>query len=157
MKAISEYTSISELRQIMQNAKRAKRDDVYWEAFKRACELEGAVYDDQLHRDFYSTLAAYEELLTEKNGRTTKANRTRQKLDRKGVVQCLEDWANKATETQGFTLLVANNLVHLTGEFLVLKYRDHFTEKAVKNAGRRLQNVELKADLAEALGDFRFG
>ena len=33
----------------------------------------------------------YEELLTEKHGRTTKANRTRQKLKNKGVEQCLID------------------------------------------------------------------
>jgi hypothetical protein len=76
----------------MDNAQRLGRHDVYWQAFKRLCEIEGASYDDPLHRDFYRVLAAYEELLTQKHGRTTKAARTRQKLASKGVERCLEDW-----------------------------------------------------------------
>ncbi len=150
MKAISEYTVIAELQQVMKNAKTKNRDDVFWEAFSRVCELEGLNYSDPLHRDFYSTLKAYEELLTEKNGRTTKASRTRQKLDRKGVIQCLEDWANNATETQGFTLLVANDLIHLTGEYLVLKYKDQFSDKAISNATKRLKAVETRASFVAA-------
>jgi hypothetical protein len=150
MKPISEYTDINDVQQIMKNAKRAGREDVYWDAFKRLCELEGLNHQEPLHRDFYSTLKAYEELLTEKNGRTTKANRTRQKLARRGVVQCLEDWANGSTETEGFKLLTENGLINLTGEFLVLKYKDQFSEKAVSNAGRRLKSVEMQKEISAA-------
>jgi len=150
MKAISEYTDIAQVQQIMRNAKRIGREDVYWEAFKRVCELEGLNHDDPLHRDFYSTLKAYEELLTEKNERTTKANRTRQKLARLGVVQCLEDWATNTRPVNCTKLLVENGLVQLTGEFLVLKYSDQFSDKAVKSANRRLKSVEMKADIAAA-------
>ena len=64
----------------MKNAKNQQRMDVYWQAFRRLCELEGRNYDDPLEQEFYATLAAYEELLTAKNGKTTKASRTRQKL-----------------------------------------------------------------------------
>ncbi len=77
------------LRNLMENAKRLERDDIYWLAFKRLCSLEGMAYDDPLERDFYDVLNAYEELLTEKHGRTTKASRTRQKLKNKGVEQGL--------------------------------------------------------------------
>ena len=89
MKAISEYTDREELRGLMANAKRLRRDDIWQEAFRRLCALEGLDQTDPLHRDFYQTLAAYEQLLTEKNHRTTRASRTRQKLknkDRKSVV-----------------------------------------------------------------------
>jgi hypothetical protein len=51
-------------------------------------------------------LAAYEQLLTEKNGRTTIASRTRQKLSRKGVELCLIEWTEKNSETMGFSMLV---------------------------------------------------
>ena len=78
-------SDIKALRNLMANAKRLERDDVYWLAFKRLCSLEGMAFDDPLERDFYDVLNAYEELLTEKNGRTTKASRTRQKLKNKGV------------------------------------------------------------------------
>ena len=92
-KPISGYTDPAALRTLMANAKRLGRDDIWREAFRKLCSLEGMDQTDQLHRDFYQTLAAYEQLLTLKNGRATRASRTRLKLKSKGVVQCLEDWA----------------------------------------------------------------
>ena len=147
MKEISAYTDPKELEQLMVNAKRLGRDDVYWAAFRRLCEVEGLGKGDDLHCDFYATLRAYEELLSEKNGRTTKANRTRQKLARHGVVKCLEDWASDSKETQGFTLLVANGLVELTGEFLVLKHPEHFSPAAIVSARKRLQTVKDREEV----------
>ena len=134
MKAISDYTDVGELRQVMANAKRLNKPDVYWEAFERCCELQGGKYPDPLERDFYSTLAAYEELLAEKHGRRQSASRTRQKLRNKGFIACLEDWALDGKRTEGFETLVKNGHVELTGEYLVTKYPDRFTAKAVENA-----------------------
>ena len=54
-KPISEYTDPAGLRQLMVNAQRQKRDDVYWEAFRWLCSLEGIDQTDPLHREFYST------------------------------------------------------------------------------------------------------
>ena len=125
------------LRNLMENAKRLEREDVYWLAFKRLCSLEGMVYDDPLERDFYDVLNAYEELLTLKNGRTTKATRTRQKLKNKGVEQCLVDWA-LGNPTAGFRLLVEKGLAELTAEYLVVKYATRFPEAVVKAARERL-------------------
>src|SRR2546430_6740798 len=49
--------------------------------------------------DFYETLAAYEQLLTEKNNKTTLAHRTRQKIANKGVLQSLIEWTRGKVET----------------------------------------------------------
>jgi hypothetical protein len=138
-KPISEYTDQTALRSLMHNAKRLKRDDVWQQAFRRLCELEGLDQTDPLHRDFYATLRAYEELLTQKNGRTTRASRTRQKLRNKSVVQCLEDWATSSAPTEGFDLLVNSGMPELTGEYLVIKYSDRFSRDAVASAKARLQ------------------
>ncbi|WP_292532497.1 hypothetical protein [Methylocystis sp.] len=137
-KPISEYTDPTELRNLMDNAKRLNRDDIWRDAFRRLCTLEGMDQSDPRHRDYYETLAAYEQLLTEKNGRTTRANRTRQKLKNKGVVQCLEDWATNSAPTEGFDLLTQKGLAELTGEFLVLKNRDRFSPAAISAAKARL-------------------
>jgi hypothetical protein len=137
-KPISEFTNAKSLQAIMANAKRLGANDVWREAFRRLCALAGLDEADPLHRDFYETLAAYEQLLTEKNNRTTRATRTRQKLANKGIVQCLEDWAVSSTPTDGFELLVANGLAELTGEYLVLKYHDRFSHRAVAAARLRL-------------------
>jgi hypothetical protein len=140
-KPISEYTDPRELRNLMVNAKRLNRDDVWREAFVRLCSLEGVNEADPLYRDFYATLAAYEELLTEKNGRTTRASRTRQKLKNKGVIQCLEDWAIASVGTDGFNLLVSKGMAELTGEYLVMKYPDRFSQEAVSAASARMAQV----------------
>lgn len=137
-KPISGYTDPADLRTLMTNAKRLGRDDIWREAFRRLCSLEGADQTDPLHRDFYQTLAAYEQLLTQKNGRATRASRTRLKLKSKGVVQCLEDWALSKTPTEGYELLMANGLAEMTGEQLVLNYPEQFSEGAIAAAKARL-------------------
>jgi hypothetical protein len=129
------------LRNLMANARSRGREDVYWAAFRRLCAVEGMNYDDPLHRDFYQVLAAYEELLTEKNGRTTKASRTRQKLARHSVEKCLEDWALSDAPTQGFDLLVQAGMPELTAEYLVTQYPDRFSVEAVNKAKARLEVV----------------
>jgi len=138
LKPISAYTDPAALRTLMQNAKRMGRSDIWREAFQRLCSLEGADQTEPLHREFYETLAAYEQLLSEKNGRATRASRTRMKLKAKGVVACLEDWARSKEPTEGFELLVANDLVEMAGEQIVLKYPDQFSPEAVAGAKARL-------------------
>ena len=134
---IAQMSDKEALRNLMQNARRLDRDDIYWQAFRRLCSLEGMIYDDPLERDFYDVLNAYEELLTLKHGRTTKASRTRQKLANKGVEQCLIDWALGAP-TDGFKLLIEKGLPELTAEYLVVKYEKRFPRRAVEAARRRL-------------------
>jgi hypothetical protein len=140
MKAIGDYTDQSALRQLMANAKRLRNENAYWEAFGRLCVLSGRDEPDPLVRDFYSTLTAYEELLTSKNNKKTVANRTRQKLARKGVVQCLEDWAGQKT-SEGLELLVSKGLFELTGEYLVIKYANRFSPQAVASARKKLEDL----------------
>lgn len=140
-KSVEDYTDALALRTMMENAARLGDNDIWRRAFRRLCALEGLDQTDPLHRDFYETLAAYEQLLTQKNGRTTKASRTRQKLKNKGIVQCLEDWAVSKAPTEGFELLVNQELVELTGEYLVLKYPSRFSATAVAAAKARLNDL----------------
>lgn len=140
-KPISSYTDVKQLQTLMKNAKKQNRDDVYFEALRRRCELEGLNFDDPLDQDFHSMLAAYEELLSEKNQRRTSASRTRQKLKNKGVVQCLEEWALGQTETDGFRTLASAGLLELTGEYLVTKYPERFSTDAVMRATQRLHSL----------------
>ena len=134
----------------MENAKRLGRMDVYWEAFRRRCELLGKEAkdldpSDPLHLDFGATLAAYEQLLSEKNNRTTIAMRTRSKIQNKGVVQSLIDWALAKTPTTGFDLLMKNGMESLTGEALIVKYADRFPLHVVDAAQARIENYRRTA------------
>ena len=82
--------TVDECRTVMERARRRNLPEIYNTVFKRLCELTGNANNepsDPLVRDFYETLAAYEQLLTEKNGRNTTASRTRQKIDNKGYIK----------------------------------------------------------------------
>jgi hypothetical protein len=144
-KPISSYTDPEHLRTLMQNAKRMGREDIWREAFDQLCSLEGATQTEPLDRAFYSTLAAYEQLLTQKNRRATRASRTRLKLKGKGVVACLEDWAKSKEAPESFELLVANGMVEMTGEQLVLTYPDKLSPEAVAGATARLATLTTAA------------
>ena len=141
-KPIDSYTDPAALRTLMENAKRLGRTDIWREAFRRLCSLEGAGQTEPLDRDFHETLAGYEQLLSEKNGRTTRAGRTRLKLKSKGAVQCLIDWATSKDVPEEFTLLVAAGLPEMTGEQLVVRYPDRFEPAVVAAATARLASAK---------------
>ncbi len=140
-KPVSSYTDPAALRTLMENAKRLGRKDIWREAFRRLCALEAAGQTQPLDRDFHETLAAYEQLLSEKNGRTTRAGRTRLKLKSKGAVECLRDWATSKDAPEEFTLLVAAGLPEMTGEQLVVRYPDRFAPEVVAAATARLASA----------------
>jgi hypothetical protein len=97
-------------------------------------------------------LAAYEQLLTEKNGSTTVASRTRQKIANKGVHQSLVDWTHGKTETNGFALLIEAGLPEFTGEYLVTKYADRFPADVVALARDRLLKHNIQPVRQEGSG-----
>ena len=133
--------TLKECRIVMGRAQDKGLHDIYKSVFRRYCDLAGNEHDDPadpLIRDFRETLAAYEQLLTEKNERTTLASRTRQKIKNKGVYQSLIEWTRGKVETNGFKLLVEKGLPEYTGEYLVLKYAERFPEDVVQLAIKRL-------------------
>ena len=140
--------TIAECRTVMERAKRAANDSVYQDVFRRMCAISGHENDDPddpLVRDFHATLAAYEQLLTEKNGRNQPAGRTRQKIKNKGIVQSLSDWATSKAETPGFKLLVDAGLYEFTGECVVVRHAERFPPEVVAKARARLDAHGIQA------------
>ena len=138
-KPIAQYTVADDLRTLMANAKRLGRDDVWREAFRRFCALEGADQTDPLHRGFFEMVAAYEQLLSERNARATRASPIRLRARNKGVVHCLEEWTTSKTPTESYALLTEKGFPEFTGEHLVLKYADQFSPAAVAAAKARIE------------------
>lgn len=138
---VAKLRTADECRTVMARARAKGLDEVYQQVFRRYCALVGTAFDDPsdpLVADFYETLAAYEQLLTEKNGSTTRASRTRQKIANKGVHQSLIEWTRGKVETNGFKLLTDKGLPEYTGEYLVARYADRFPEDVVRLARERL-------------------
>ncbi len=131
---VMKLKTVAECRLVMQRARQRNLPDVYNTVFRRMCQLVGSANDDPndpLVKEFYETLAAYEQLLTEKNGRTQPAHRTRQKIANKGVYDSLIEWTRGKTETEGFRILVDAGLPEYTGEYLVVRYARRFPANIV--------------------------
>ena len=139
---VSVLKTQEECRTVMERAKERGDDDFYAKVFRRCCEIAGAEHDDPddpLVREFWGTLAAYEQILTEKNGYRTLASYTRRKIRNKGVYQSLVEWTRAKIEKNGFTLLVEKGLPEYTGEYLVVKYGDRFPPDVVELGRKRLE------------------
>jgi hypothetical protein len=137
------------LRNWMANARRLGREDVYREAFRQVCRIEGRDIDDPLESDFATVMRALEEGLTEESGRTKRLNRTRQKLGRVGVRQTLADLALKPKPSIGFMKPIEFNMADMSAEALILKYRDDFEADVVAAARRRLEEYGVIQPQAE--------
>jgi hypothetical protein len=130
------------LRNWMANAKRLNRDDVYQDAFRQLCRVEGRNIDDPLEAEFAAVMRALEEALTEEAGKTKRLNRTRQKLGRVGVRKTLADLALKPQPSIGFLKLIEFGMADMSAETLVLKYRDEFAPDVVAAARSRLEKYQ---------------
>jgi hypothetical protein len=149
LRAIPDMKDPAGLRTLMQNARTRKSTVVYDAAFRRLAHLVPEEEAGTLDFDFWKTTLAYEQVLTEKNGRATRATRLRQKVARVGVTRTLEDLATATTASDGFDVLMARGMPELTAEAIVLQHRARFSEAAVEAAGRRLE--ASGADLAAYL------
>jgi hypothetical protein len=134
------------LRNLMENAKRAGRSDLVLQCQVRLAVLAGANYETPLEKDFWSAVTAAEELASEKNGRTTRLIRTRQKVKRVGIKKILEDWAFHKGTTQGFDILVEGGYPELTGEAIVVRHAAEFSEEVVAAARKRLSDRNIALD-----------
>jgi hypothetical protein len=147
---IARLKTVEECRGLMVNAKRLDNAEVHRLAFQRLCELSGEEEDTPLERDFAQALAACEELLSDKNGRKSRASKTRLKLKNKGLHQCLTDWSTGPETTDGLKILSDQDLGHLSGEYLVVKYADEFDAKVVKAAKTKLKKFGVDEPDPEA-------
>jgi hypothetical protein len=140
--------TVDDCRRVMMRAREQKREDLYSLAFKRQCEIAGSERDDPsdpLVRRFFETLAAYEQLLSEKNHSNTVAARTRQKIANKGVHQSLIEWTRNKIETNGFQLLLAAGMPEYTAEYIVVEFGGRFPHDVVELAMERLRRHEVAA------------
>ncbi|MEQ9636048.1 MAG: hypothetical protein RLW68_08180 [Devosia marina] len=132
-----------QLRNVIANAKRNSRSDLADAAFRRLISILPEESPGTVEHDLWQTVHAFEQLLSEERGRTTRLSRTRQKLARVGVVQTLSDWANDSKQTDGFRMLLERNMPELTGEAVVLRHPESFDSATVAAAAKRLTEAGI--------------
>lgn len=140
---ISRCDDAVKLRLLIKNAKAQNNGVVESTAFRRLIALVPSAQPGSVEHDFWQTIHAFEESLSEERGKTTRLMRTRQKVQRVGVVKTLQDWAVDKKETDGFAMLLARGMPEMTGEAIVLRHPAHFDEETRAKARTKLENAKV--------------
>jgi hypothetical protein len=123
-----------------ENAMQRGRPDLANEARQRAVELRAAEYgsSSEVEKECLQAIFAYEETLTEKNGRPTRATRTWQMIKRHGIVAAVERAVCRDPETVGYKALADVGLLDFAFEAVILRHPSLFSEEAIKRSKERM-------------------
>ena len=135
---IEACTDTDMLRSWIENARRKNASEIEKAAFERLISLVPGESPGTIDHDFWTTIQAFEFVLSQERGRTVRLSRTRQKVKRVGILQTLTDWASSKDKTDGFDMLIERELPHLTGEAVVLRHSNLFDASVVDAAKMRL-------------------
>lgn len=124
------------------NALERDRPDLDEQARKWSISLKAESHPGQseVEKECRKAIHAYEATLTRKNGRTTRATRTWQMIERHGLLQAVERAVNRPAETAGYRALVEMGLKEFAFEAVILRHPVHFSEEAIRRARDRLSD-----------------
>lgn len=122
------------------NAANRGRPDLAQEAKVRAVQLRAEEYGakSEAETEAIQAVYAYEEVLSRKNGKRTRASRTWQMIKRRGIIDLVERAVNRESETQGYTLLAEMGLEDFAFEAVILRHPELFSEEAIAKSRQRL-------------------
>jgi hypothetical protein len=125
------------------NAIRLNHPELALEAQRRAIELRAAIHNAQTmaEKEALQAIYAYEHLLTEKNGRTTRATRTWQMIERHGIIESVNRVVARKDDSMGYRTLKEKGMGDFAFEAVVLRYPDIFSDEAVQHAKERISKV----------------
>ncbi len=121
------------------NATERGYPDLALAARKRAIGLKAELHGAPTlaERECLKAVYAYEDVLTARNGRRTRATRTWQMIERHGILGAVERAVKR--ETVGYTLLQSMGLQDYAFEAIVLKYPSGFSAEAVTRCEERIR------------------
>lgn len=129
-----------ECESFFRNATDQGRADLATEARQRAVELRAAAYGatTDAERECVQAVYAYEEVLSAKNGKRTRASRTWQMIKRHGIIAATERAVDRPDETSGFAALQEVGLGAYAFEAVILRHPTLFSDSAVERSRQRM-------------------
>lgn len=136
------------------NAEERGRPDLAKEAKIRAVEIRAEEYGakSEAENEAIQAIYAYEEVLTKKNGKRTRASRTWQMIKRRGIIESVERAVNRKSVTQGYTTLVEMGLENFAFEAVILRHPGLFSDEAVSISRQRLSQWSMPNDAVSGSG-----
>ena len=123
------------------NAIRLGDRDLADQALRRAVEIRAESYgaSSQAEKECLQAIYAYEEVLTKKNGRRTRATRTWQMIGRHGLLASVERAVNRKTDPAGYKALAEMGLQDLAFEAVILRHPELFSADALEHSLNRMR------------------
>lgn len=118
------------------------------QARRRAVELRAASYGatTDAEREALQAIFAVEEVLSQKNGKKTRASRTWQSVKKYGIIGTVERVVNRRKETDGYTALRDIGMEDFTFEAVILRHPSLFSEGAISQARSRLSKPDSEGN-----------
>ena len=138
---VKRLTTVEDCARFAANAIRLGWPDLADEARKRAVEIRAESHGakSEAEKECLQAIYAYEEVLSNKNGRRTPAARTWQMIKRHGILRAVERAVNRAQETSGYKALLDMGLQEFAFEAVILRHPDVFSSEAQTISKKRLR------------------
>lgn len=122
------------------NAKDRGHPELAIQALGKATELRAEKHEAKspAEKEALQAIYAYEEVLTKKNGKRTRASRTWPMVERCGIIEAVERAVIRSHETQGYLSLVEMGLQEFAFEAVILRHPQLFSDAAVKISNARM-------------------
>ena len=113
------------------------------EARLRAIELRTLTHGkkNEVETELLKAIYAYEEVLSKKNKKRTRASRTWPMVKRYGIIGAAERAVNRKVDPMGYRLLAEMGLQDLTFEAVIVRFPEAFSQQIVKLAISRLEEL----------------
>lgn len=138
---VSRLTTAEDCAKFAKNAIAKGRRDLAWQARRHAIALRAAKHGatKDVEKEALKAIYAYEELLSAKNGRTTRASRTWQMINRHGIIEEIERAVNRKDVTMGYQALVEMGMADLAFESIIIRFPEHFSAAALRISEQRIR------------------
>lgn len=137
---ISRLKTVPECEAFARNAEERNAPDLANQARKRAVQIRAESYGATMsvELDCIHAIFAYESIMSRRNGRTFRANRTHQMIKRRGIIPAVEHIVAKADASTGYAVLKDGGMQEYAFESVVLRHPDSFSVEAIEASRARL-------------------
>ena len=127
------------------------RPELAQQALRRSVELRAGSYGAKTaaEKECLRAVYAYEEVISARNGRRTRATRTWQMIERHGILGAVERAVNRPIETLGYSSLVEMGMQDFAFEAVVLRHPDLFSPETVQRSRERMKHWQATSVAAE--------
>jgi hypothetical protein len=106
---------------------------------KRRAQTRAPAND--VEREAYEAVYAYEEARSKQKGKTIRASRTWPMVDEYGIIGAVERIVRRPDDASGYRVLVEMGMEDMAFEAVVLRHPDAFSREAVEHSRLRLQRL----------------